>query len=79
MFIVTRFNINQGGQEAHSQQKYDNETAAMKRYYTLLASDIDSAQYVYELVQVVRMADGIAIASQVFDNRVQPEPAPEQE
>lgn len=78
MFIVTRFNINQGGQEAHSQQKYDDETAAMKRYYTLLASDIDSAQYVYEMVQVVR-DDGITIASQVFDNRPQPEPFPEQE
>ena len=73
MFIVTRFNINTGGQESHSQQKYEDETAAMKRYYTLLASDIDSAQYVYELVQVVR-EDGIAIASQVFDNRPQPEP-----
>lgn len=68
MFIVTRFNINQGEQEAHSQQKYDDETAAMKRYYTLLASDIDSANYKYELVQVVR-DDGITIASQVFDNR----------
>lgn len=76
MFIVTRFNINQGGQEAHSQQKYDDETAAMKRYYTLLASDIDSAQYVYEMVQVVR-DDGITIASQVFDNRPQPEPEQE--
>ena len=72
MFIVTRFNINQSGQEAHSQQKYDDETAAMKRFYTLLASDIDSASYVYEMVQVVR-DDGIAVASQVFDNRVQTE------
>lgn len=73
MFIVTRFNINQGGQEAHSQQRFDDETAAMKRFYSILASDIDSAQYVYEMVQVVR-EDGIAIASQVFDNRPKPEP-----
>ena len=76
MFIVTRFNINQSGQESHSQQKYDDETAAMKRYYTLLASDIDNGSFQYELVQVVR-DDGIAIASQVFDNR-QPEPEPEE-
>ena len=77
MFIVTRFNINIGGQEAHSQQRYDDETAAMKRYYTLLAADIDSAQYIYEMVQVVR-DDGITIASQVFDNRPQPEPEAEE-
>lgn len=76
MFIVTRFNINQSGQESHSQQKYDDETAAMKRYYTLLASDIDNGSFQYELVQVVR-DDGIAIASQVFDSR-QPEPEPEE-
>lgn len=78
MFIVTRFNINVAGGEAHSQQKYDDETQAMKRYYTLLASDIDNANYVYEMVQVVR-DDGIAIASQVFDNRVTPEPNEEPE
>ena len=79
MFIVTRYNINQSGTETHSQQKYDTQTAAMKRFYSILASDIDSANYQYELVQVVRMADGIMVASQVFDNRPQPEPAPEQE
>lgn len=68
MFIVTRFNINQSEQEAHSQQRYDDQTAAMKRFYTIVASDIDNENYQYELVQVVR-DDGIAIASQVFDNR----------
>jgi len=72
MYIVTRFNINQNSQESHSQQKYDNETAAMKRFYTVLATDIDNDNYQYELVQVVR-EDGIVIASQVFDNR-HPEP-----
>lgn len=79
MFIVTRFNINQSGAEAHSQQMLDSQTAAMKRFYSILAADIDSANYQYELVQVVRMADGILVANQVFDNRPQPEPSPEQE
>jgi len=69
MFIVTRFNINQSDQQAHSQQMYNSETEAMKRYYNILATDIDSDNYKYELCQVVR-DDGIAIASQVFDNRV---------
>ena len=77
MFIVTRFNINQSGTEAHSQQKYDTETSAMKRFYNILAADIDNGTYQYELVQVVRMADGIMIASQVFDNRPQSEPVEE--
>ena len=29
MYIVTRFNINQQGAESHSQQKYDDQTAAL--------------------------------------------------
>ena len=81
MYIVTRFNINQQGAESHSQQKYDDQTAAMKRFYTVLATDIDSDNFQYELVQVVR-EDGIVIANQVFDNRqpeVQPEPESEGE
>jgi nicotinic acid phosphoribosyltransferase len=76
MYLVFRFNINTAGAEAHSTQKYDDQTAAMKRFYTLLASDIDNDNYQYELVQVVR-DDGITIASQVFDNRPTPEPTPE--
>ena len=76
MFIVTRFNINTSGQESHSQQKYDDRTAAMKRFYSILAADIDNDNYQYELVQVVR-DDGIVTASQVFDNR-QPEPTAEE-
>lgn len=76
MFLVHRFNIKNTGQESHSTQKYDDQTQAMKRFYTLLASDIDSANFAYELVQVVR-DDGIVTASQVFDSR-QPEPEPEE-
>lgn len=75
MYIVTRFNINQQGTESHSQQRYDDDIAAMKRYYTVLATDIDNNNYQYELVQVVR-SDGVTIASQVFDNPL-PEPEPE--
>lgn len=73
MYIVTRYNITVAGAEAHSQQKYDDETQAMKRYYNLLAADIDNPNLAYEMVQVVR-EDGIATASQVFDNRIQIEP-----
>ena len=66
-YIVLRFNINKQGTEAHSEQKFDDEVQAMKRYYNILAADIDSDNYVYELVQVIRSSDGSAIANQVFD------------
>lgn len=78
-YLVVRFNVNATtGAEAHSTQKYENDIAAMKRYYTLLATDIDNANYSYELVQVIR-SDGICIASQVFDNRGESETQPEPE
>lgn len=68
MWFVVRVNINQSGAQANSIQKFDDETAAYKRYYNILAADIDNADYQYELVQIVRK-DGICVASQVFDNR----------
>ena len=74
-YIVLRFNINKQGQEAHSEQKFTDETQAMKRFYNILAGDIDSENYTYELVQVIRSTDGTAIANQVFTYE---EPAPEE-
>ena len=68
MFIVIRFNINTQGQESHSQQKYDDQVSAMKRFYSILATDIDNENFMYELVNVIDES-GIVIASQVFDNR----------
>ena len=74
MFIVTRFNINaETGAEQHSAQKFEDEIAAKKRFYSIVATDIDNASLSYEMTQVVR-DDGIAILSQVFDNRTTPEP-----
>lgn len=74
MFIVTRFNINaETGAEQHSAQKFEDEIAAKKRFYSIVATDIDNASLSYEMTQVVR-DDGIAILSQVFDNRPTPEP-----
>lgn len=68
MWFVVRVNFTAQGVQANSIQKFDTETQAYKRYYNVLAADIDSEQYVYELVQIVR-EDGICVASQVFDNR----------
>lgn len=69
MWFVVRVNINTSGTQQNSIQMYTNETQAFKRYYNILAADIDNENYQFELVQIVR-DDGICIASQVFDNRV---------
>lgn len=68
MYFVFRFFIKVSGEESHSEQRFDTEIAARKRFYNVLAADIDNADIAYEIVQIVR-EDGIAIASQVFDNR----------
>lgn len=68
MWFVHRVNFDSTGKQTNSTQKYDTEVAAYKRYYNILAADIDSESYTYELVQIIR-DDGIVVASQVFDNR----------
>lgn len=68
MWFVTRVNFNQQGTQANSIQMFTDEKAAWKRYYSILGADIDSDNYQYELVQIVR-EDGACIASQYFDNR----------
>lgn len=69
MWFVVRVNINTSGTQQNSIQMYTNETQAFKRYYNILAADIDNENYQFELVQIIR-DDGICVASQVFDNRV---------
>ena len=77
-YLVFRYNINKQGTEAHSEQKFDTETQALKRFYNILAADIDSENLQYEFVQVVNSADGGAIKNQVFDFST-PEPEPSAE
>lgn len=67
MYFVVRVNFDTSGKQSNSIQKFDSETTARKRYYNILAADIDDENYQYELVQIVR-EDGIVILSQVFDN-----------
>ena len=70
MYFVFRYFLKLTGEDGHSEQRFDSEIAARKRYYNVLAADIDSTEIAYELVQIVR-EDGICVASQVFDNRVE--------
>ena len=73
MYFVTRVNFNATtGVQSNSIQMFTDLVQAQKRFYTLLASDIDRADFSYEMVQIVDET-GIVLSSQVFDNRVQPE------
>lgn len=72
LYFVMRVNFNATtGQQSNSIQTYNTLVQAQKRFYTLIASDIDNDNYSYELVQIVG-EDGIVLASQVFDNRQTP-------
>lgn len=75
-YLVFRYNVSKSGTEAHSEQKFDTETQALKRFYNILAADIDSDNLQYEFVQVVNSESGGAIKNQVFDFS-EPEPEPE--
>ena len=69
MYFVVRVFF-KDGKQSNSIEMRETEIDARKRYYTILATDIDSETIEYELVQIVR-EDGTCIASQVFDNRVE--------
>ena len=73
MYFVTRVNFNATtGVQSNSIQMFNDLVQAQKRFYSVLAADIDSENYSYEMVQIVD-EKGLVLASQVFDNRVQPE------
>lgn len=69
IYIVTRYIIPVTGNDSRSQERFDNLTAARKRWHTVVASDIDNTNIAWEMVQIVR-GDGICIANEIFDNRV---------
>ena len=68
LFVNRVFFSKSTGKQSNSIQMFDNEIGARKRFYNILAADIDAEDIEYELVQIVR-DDGICIGSQVFDNR----------
>ena len=75
-YLVFRYNVSKAGVEAHSEQRFETEVQALKRFYNILAADIDSENLLYELVKVARSSDGGDIKNQVFDFST-PEPEPE--
>lgn len=67
-FVMRVFFSKETGKQSNSIQKFDDDTQAFKRYYNILAADIDSCDIDFELVQIVRQ-DGVILATQTFDNR----------
>ena len=53
-YFVHRVNFNATtGKQSNSTQTYTDLVQAQKRYYNILAADIDAADYSYELVQII--------------------------
>lgn len=72
MYFVARVNFNATtGAQSNSIQMFTDLAQAQKRFYSVLAADIDSESYSYEMVLIVS-ENGLVLASQVFDNRVKP-------
>ena len=69
IYIVTRYIIPATGNDTRSQERFNDLTAAKKRWHSIIASDLGNTNISWEMVQVVR-GDGICVASEVMDNRV---------
>lgn len=71
MYFVVRVNFDQTGKQNNSIQMFTDLVQARKRFYNVLAADIDNDNFQYELVQIVDET-GATLATQAFDNRIQP-------
>ena len=71
IYIVTRYFIPTEGGDSRSQERFDNLIAARKRWHTIVASDLDKNTILWELIQIVRGSDGVCLASEIIDNRVE--------
>ena len=70
IFIVTRYFIPTEGGDSRSQERFNNLIAARKRWHTIVATDLDKQTILWEMIQIVRGADGICLASEIIDHRV---------
>lgn len=76
MYFVFRVFFNATtGKQSNSTEMFTDLVQAQKRFYTILASDIDKDEYSYEQVLLTDVG-GLTLALQVFDKR---NPAPVEE
>lgn len=66
-FFVVRTIIDVEGKQTNSIQLYGEEKGAKKRFYSIIASDIDKESVAYELVMIVT-GDGITLETFIVDN-----------
>ena len=72
MYFVMRVFFNATtGKQSNSIEMFTDLVLAQKRFYTVLASDIDKDEYSYELVMITD-SNGLTLAYQVFDKRQPP-------
>lgn len=68
MYFVIRVNFDKTGKQSNSIQMFTDLVQAQKRFYNILAADIDNDNYQFEMVQIVDET-GAVLATQIFDNR----------
>ena len=71
-FFVVRTFIDTEGKQNNSIQLYGEEKSARKRYYSIIASDIDKETIAFELVMLVT-GDGITILDPFIIDNHEPE------
>ena len=76
-FFVVRVYFNQEGKQSNSIQCYTEMPSAQKRFYSIIATDIDNDSVVYEMVQIVN-GDGITLESYIIEHPVIEPDAPEE-
>lgn len=66
-FVVVRIFF-KGDAETHSVQFFDTYAEAQKRFYSVIASDLQNAEITYQACYIVN-AQGLMIDCKVFDRR----------
>lgn len=67
-FIVSRYIVPFEGNDTRSQERFPDLTTAKKRWHSIIASDIDKTSFAAELVQIVRLEDGVCLATETLVN-----------
>ena len=67
-----------GESETHSMQIFTNLEDARKRYFNIIAQDLNDPDITYQQTDIVD-ANGMMLECRVFDRTPKPEPEPEPE
>ena len=70
-YIVNRLSI-KDGKETHSTQIFETYEEARKRYYNIIAADLNDDAITYQLADIVS-SDGLTRDIQVFDRNAENE------